>query len=145
MFLCQSYNNLQSEITKSTETYTSISFSIIHKEVIYHGVEPDMTQSHDTKFMGHFIVLHHSSFHTITNGNNQQGKASHPFGTTYKTAKQRLKRINSEIQYAFSKQKNLFQFLILLYISKFELINGLKTDGQPVNKIFHPDNNVLHP
>jgi hypothetical protein len=60
-------------------------------------------------------------------------------------AEQRLKSINSEIRYAFSKQNNLFQFLILLYIYKSELINELKPDGQPVNKIVHPDNNDLHP
>ena len=71
--------------------------------------------------MGHIKVLHHSRFHTITNGNNVKGKARHPFGTTYKTEKQRLKRIKSEIQYAFSKQKNSFQFLIFLYIYKPEL------------------------
>jgi hypothetical protein len=95
--------------------------------------------------MGHIIVLHPSSFHTITNGNNPQGKARHPCGTIYKTAKQRLKRTNSEIQHAFSKQTNLFQLLILLYIYKSESINRIKTDGQPFNVSFNPDNNVPHP
>jgi hypothetical protein len=56
------------------ETYIMLSFTAMHKALIYYGVELNMTWSCNTKYIDHITVPHPSSFHTGTNGNISREK-----------------------------------------------------------------------